>query len=430
MLPYNEFMEKCFNSYFQNLEINYFYSKIYFNSFINTSKEFYNSSENYTLDKDYLRFLLKNMESEFDNQLKSDEFLNLLSKCINTNLDLINYLGNTPLVKLIHDNFDFYLRNVYSPLVSRSKESKLSNHNIIFQKDKIKLLHYMSEDPNEYEKKTDENILLIIYAPINRFHILDINSSKSVVRNLMNNNIDVYLLDWGYPDKNDDNLNLKNYIDYINDAVNVIIKSRKSGSSIYKPVKISILGYCWGGIFSLIYSAIHQTNINKLILMATPVDFNKDNTTVSLWCKNIDDQKFIDTFGHCDGYFLNFIFNMRNPGKFLFGKYFNLWKNIGKKEFVETFLDVENWLHDTPPIPGEIYKKIVDDCYKNNLLIKDSMSLENKKSLSKNIDKNNNFEMIEINKISIPILSLIAEKDTLVSPSSSLAINDYTQSRL
>ena len=112
--------------------------------------------------------------------------------------------------------------------------------------------------------------------------------------------------------------------------------------------------------------------------MATPVDFSKDNTTVSLWSKSIDTDKIIKTFGHFDGYFLDFVFNMRNPAKFIFAKYFNLWKNLDNKDFVNTFFDVEKWLHDTPPIPGELYKKIVNDCYKDNLLITGNMKLEEK----------------------------------------------------
>ena len=47
--------------------------------------------------------------------------------------------------------------------------------------------------------------------------------------------------------------------------------------------------------------------------MSTPIDFSKDNTTVSLWSKSIDTGKLIKTFGHFDGYLLDFVFNMRNP---------------------------------------------------------------------------------------------------------------------
>jgi hypothetical protein len=54
---------------------------------------------------------------------------------------------------------------------------------------------------------------------------------------------------------------------------------------------------------------------------------------------------------------------MRNPAKFVFAKYFNLWKNLDNKDFGNTFFDVEKWLHDTPAIPRELYKKMANDCY-------------------------------------------------------------------
>ncbi|MGI9011059.1 MAG: alpha/beta fold hydrolase [Nitrososphaeraceae archaeon] len=378
----------------------------------------------------FLKTWFENMDREFEEKLRSNNFINLLTRYVNSSLDLYHDMYNdyTTPQTIYHDFFDFYLKYFYSPFISYSKELNLSNHEIIFQKDNIKLLHYIN---NNNQQTKEFNILLVIYAPINRFHILDLNPSKSVVRTLLNNGIDVYLLDWGYPDKRDDKLTLKNYIDYIADAVDVIIQSRSITTSSLPTIKISILGYCWGGITSLIYTsaagAINQKNIDKLILMATPVNFNKDDTTVSMWSTAVDNDKIINTFGHFDGYFLDYVFNMRNPAKFLFAKYFNLWKNLDNKEFVNTFFDVEKWLHDTPPIPGELYKKIVNDCYKNNLLITGNMKLEDEKLLEKEEKNGNN--LININKITIPVLSIIAEKDNLVSPMSSLAINDHISSK-
>ncbi len=164
--------------------------------------------------------------------------------------------------------------------------------------------------------------------------------------------------------------------------------------------------------------------------MATPVDFSKDNTTVSIWTKAIDIDKIVEKFGHFDGYLLDFIFNIRNPSKFLFAKYFNLWEKLNNKEFVNTFFDVEKWLHDTPPIPGELYKKIVNDCYKNNLLITGSMKLEDDKLAKEEKEKDKDYtNKINLNRITIPVLSIMAEKDNLVSPMSSLAIDGYISSK-
>lgn len=412
-------------------EINYFYNSIYYNSFLNAIKDvndLYLKNERQSNEDILLKTWYKNMDSEFDKKLRSDNFVNLLDNYLNSSLALFKdaYKEDIRSQLIYHDFFDTYIKYFYSPFVSYSKELNLADHEIIFQKDNIKLLHYTNHNQQQIKGPENNNILLVIYAPINRFHILDLNPSKSVVRTLLNNGIDVYLLDWGYPDKKDNELALKDYIDYIDEAVDTIIQSRSFTSS--PPIKISILGYCWGGILSLIYTAaaLNQKKMNKLILMATPIDFSKDSTTVSLWSKSIDTDKIIKIFGHFDGYFLDYAFNMRNPSKFLFAKYYNLWKNLDNKEFVNTFFDVEKWLHDTPPIPGALFKKIVNDCYKNNLLIKGNMKVEDEKVAK---EDNNDDNKINIDKITIPILSIIAEKDNLVSPMSSLAIDESISSR-
>jgi polyhydroxyalkanoate synthase len=431
-----ELLKKSINAFAKYYEINYFYNAIYFNTFLNAIKDIKQNDirkDRETKRKNLLKIWFENMDREFDEKLGSDTCINLFNQYIKSSLDLFNGIGGgyiSPQL-IYHDFIDLYLKYFYSPSISYSKELNLSDHEIIFQKDNIKLLHYINNNTHHYHQQTKEsennNILLVIYAQINRFHILDLNPSKSIVRTLLNNGIDVYLLDWGYPDKKDNDLTLKDYVDYIDDAVNTIIQSRSSASSS-PPIKISILGYCWGGITSLIYTAINQKNIiDKLILMATPIDFSKDNTTVSMWTKSIDTDKIIDTFGHFDGYFLDFVFNMRNPAKFIFGKYFNLWKHLENKEFLDIFFDVEKWLHDTPPIPGELYKKIVNECYRDNLLITGNMKLENQKPAKEGNDNNDN--LININRITIPVLSIIAEKDDLVSPISSLAINNYISSK-
>jgi polyhydroxyalkanoate synthase subunit PhaC len=429
---YSELFNKSITTFIKYYEINYFFNSIYFNSFISAIREVnQNGITKEKQSKSNENILLKtwfaNLNKEFDEKLRYDSFINLLNNYINSSLDLLNNMTNNVYLNpqlIYHGYFDLYLKYFYSPFISYSKELNLSDNDIIFQKDNIKLLHYINN--NQQAKGSGNNILLIIYAPINRFHILDLNPSTSVVRTLLSNGIDVYLLDWGYPDKKDNMLTLKDYVDYIDDAVDAIKQSiSKSYSS--STIKISILGYCWGGITSLIYTAFNQIKINKLILMATPIDFSKDNTTISMWSKSVDTDKIIDTFGHFDGYFLDYIFNIRNPVKFLFAKYFNLWKNLDNKEFVNTFFDVEKWLHDTPPIPGELYKKIVNDCYKNNLLVKGNMKLDERK-IAKEEKEDSNDNKININRITIPVLSIIAEKDDLVSPMSSLAINDYLES--
>ena len=40
------------------------------------------------------------------------------------------------------------------------------------------------------------------------------------------------------------------------------------------------------------------------------------------------------------------------------------------------FFATEIWLYDSRPVIGEIYREFVEYCYKQNLLIKNKMSIE------------------------------------------------------
>ena len=263
MYFFPESIQKSLDAFFRYNEINYFYNYIYYNSFLNAIQEVNKQNikkEIQSNENILLKTWFENMDREFEEKLRSSNFMNLLDKYVNSSANFYNdiYNDHTTSQTLYHDIFDFYLKYFYSPFISYSKELNLSAHEIILHKDNIKLLHYINNNNQQTKGSENNNILLVIYAPINRFHILDLNPSKSVVRTLLNNGIDVYLLDWGYPDTKDNKLTLKDYIDYIDNAVNAIIYSRSpttSSSSTPSTIKLSILGYCWGGITSLIYAA-------------------------------------------------------------------------------------------------------------------------------------------------------------------------------
>jgi polyhydroxyalkanoate synthase len=178
--------------------------------------------------------------------------------------------------------------------------------------------------------------------------------------------------------------------------------------------KVSILGYCWGGIIALVYAALNNENLRSLTLMAAPVDFTKDNTILANWSRVIDSDKIVDEFGHLDGQVLDIGFLMRNPLRSTFDKYLNLFERSNDKQYVDNFISVEKWLYDTPIIPGNLYRQVINDCYKNNLLISNKMKADG--------------NIIDLKKITAPLLTIVAENDDLVSPESTLAITDYAAS--
>jgi poly(3-hydroxyalkanoate) synthetase len=77
-------------------------------------------------------------------------------------------------------------------------------------------------------------------------------------------------------------------------------------------------------------------------------------------------------------------------------------------------------LYDSPPIIGEIYREFAEYCYKQNLLIKNKMKVV----LADDINNNNDIVTINLKNIDMPFLNIVAEKDDLVAPNSSKALNN------
>jgi polyhydroxyalkanoate synthase len=354
---------------------------------------------------------LKNADEQLEVELKSEQFTSLLSRYTQLLLEqrsLFRKAGYP--VDYLDRLFDWYVRShlVFSLI---PKESHLSPFDVVYRKGKTRLLHYRGY--GEETSTAKKQPLLIIYAPINTFHILDLNPKRSVIRDLLaSDGLDIYLLDWGYPDWSDNHLSFEDYLGYVNDAVKVMKDHTRVD-------KVSILGYCWGGIFALIYATVNPEEVRNLVLMAVPVDFSKDDTILARWSKAIDVDGMMDEFGHMDGQVLDLAFLMRNPPRYGFDKYLKFFQRSYDMEFVNTFIDVERWLYDTPPIPGALHRQIINDCYRNNLLISGGIE----------VTKEGKKQKVELKKISVPVLTIVAEKDDLVSPVSSAAINDHISSK-
>lgn len=376
---------------------------------------------------------LKNSDDELDAELNSEHFTQLLANYTKALVDLRSFMRKAGYpVSYLDRMFDFYVRShmVFSLI---PKEYHLAPFDVAHRKGKTRLLHYrapevashtlaahatvstvegVSRDASQISRKQP---LLIIYAPINTFHILDLNPRRSVVRNLLTSgDLDIYMLDWGYPDWKDDTLSLSDYLGYVIDAVNVI--KSETGSD-----KVSILGYCWGGIVALIYTTLFNDYVRNLALMAAPVDFSKDTTILANWARTIDVNGLLNEFGHMDGQVMDLAFLMRNPPRYGFDKYVRFLQRSYDREFVDTFIDVERWLYDTPPIPGRLYRQIIDDCYRNNLLVLNQLEIT--------MASDDKKHKVDLGRISVPLLTIVAEKDDLVSPESSISVNDHVSSK-
>ena len=277
----------------------------------------------------------------------------------------------------------------------------------VYTEDKLTLWHFKGT-----KKPTAKTPLLICYALVNTPWMVDLQEDRSMVRNLLAQGEDVYLIDWGYPDGADRWLTLEDYIDgYLDRCIDVIRKRHVVDS-------LNLLGICQGGVFSLCYATLHPEKVRNLVTMVTPVDFHTPDNMLSHWARNIDIDLFVDTYGNVPADVMNFAYLTLKPVRLNQQKYVGLVDILDNPKEVENFLRMEKWIFDSPDQAGEAFREFARDFFQKNQLIKGEARIGGK--------------AIDLKKITQPVLNIYAEQDHLVPPAAStpmggvIGSKDYT----
>lgn len=272
----------------------------------------------------------------------------------------------------------------------------------VYKKDKMVLYHFK---PHVEQKKKSKTPLLIAYALVNRPYMTDIQENRSTIRGLIEAGQDVYLIDWGYPDRADRYLTMDDYINgYIDQCVNELRKRHDVD-------QVDLLGICQGGAFSLCYSAIHPEKVRKLITMVTPVDFHTEDNMLSHWIKNVDVDLLVDTMGNIPGDLMNWTFLSLKPYELMGQKYLNMVDIMDNEKVLKNFMRMEKWIFDSPDQAGETYRQFIKEFYQQNLLIKGGVTIGQ--------------HQVDLKNITMPVLNIYAQDDHLVPPSASKPLKKY-----
>jgi polyhydroxyalkanoate synthase len=284
----------------------------------------------------------------------------------------------------------------------------VSDREAIYEEDKLVLYRYKSRTEKQHTVP-----VLIVYALVNRPYMADLQEDRSLIRGALDAGLDIYLVDWGYPDSADRFLTLDDYINgYLDRCVDVVRKQARVD-------RINLLGICQGGTFSLCYTSLHQDKVRNLITTVTPVDFHTSHDLLSQLVRHIDIDNTVAALGNIPGEVLNWAFLTLKPFRLMGQKYIDLVEVLSDPEKTVNFLRMEKWIFDSPAQAGEAYRQFIRYCYQENQLIKAGIKLGDK--------------TVNLENITLPILNIYARDDHLVPPDSSKALagcvssSDYTE---
>ena len=284
-------------------------------------------------------------------------------------------------------------------------KSDTTAKDLIYQEDKMKLYHY-----RPVVNKTCKAPTLIVYALVNRHYVMDLQPDRSVIKNLLELGLDLYIIDWGYPTAEDKYVTLDDYIEvYINNAADQVLRQARTS-------KLNIIGVCQGGTLSAVYTALNPHKVKNLITMVAPIDFEAGAADGLLfkWSRNMNVDNMVDTLGVIPGELLNGGFDMLKPFQLMINKYLGIIDNFDDPETAENFIRMEKWILDSPNQAGEAYRRFLKDFYQENKLVKGTLEIGDR--------------MVDLKNIDMPVLNIYGQLDHLVPPSATIPFNDYISS--
>lgn len=237
--------------------------------------------------------------------------------------------------------------------------------------------------------------LFFVMATTNRSYILDLLPGQSMIEFLLNRGYDIYVLDWTAPSLAEKGLRLE---DYVTDFIPTCIEEIRARSG--EP-DVTVVGYCMGGVLSLIYAALYPTGpVRNLVCLTTPFDWSKWGMFNILSDPRYSDiDEIVDRLGNVPAELIVETINLLRPASRLVEP-IRFWDNLWNDEYVRSKRAFDKWGAESLPLAGEYARQITKELLIDNKLFKGTLELSGR--------------CADVSAITVPFLQVVAEHDHIV----------------
>lgn len=263
---------------------------------------------------------------------------------------------------------------------------------VIYRNRLIELLHYSPK-----MEKVRKIPLLIVPPFINKFYILDLDEKKSLVRWLVEQGFDVFMISWVNPDASYRDVDL---VDYMFEG---LIAALDVVEDVSESKKINVAGYCIGGTLVGMAQAYLRAKgdlrIHSMTLLTTLFDFSEPGEVGNYMNESMLPtlEKSVKANGYLDGRILALGFSLLRENN-LFWSFFveNYLKGKDPVPF-----DILYWNSDSTNLPAAAYLSYLNKMYiENRLRIPGSIQIDD--------------VPLDLGKIDTPTYCLAAQADHIV----------------
>jgi len=312
--------------------------------------------------------------------------------------------GAPAFADLYNELFKSYERGrTFKQIVTTNARIAQTPKTLVWALNKAKLYRYVPVVPEEQRHRIP---LLMVFAIMNRPHVLDLRPGHSFVEYMLQHGYDLYLLDWGAPGPEDRDMKFDDYaLEYLPRVIRKV--KSLSGAS-----EFSMLGWCLGALISTLYAALRPSDgLKNLVLLTAPLDFTDKSAGGFIRWTSI--QQFsadglVDALGNIPGEMIDYGAKALKPAENFIGSYLDLWDNIDNPKVLAAWHSMNTWVRDIIPMAGGAYRQLINEFYKENRLVQGKLVMRG--------------ERVDLAHLTANVLNVIAEGDHITPPCQSEGI--------
>ena len=237
--------------------------------------------------------------------------------------------------------------------------------------------------------------------------IVDFSPEQSQMRAILIAGLDRALsLDWTPATRQTANASVGDYLDVVDRAV-----THCGG-------RVNLIGDCQGGWLATIYAALNPERVNTLTLAGAPIDFHAGEPVIHEVLRRLapgGDLYFYEALVAAEGGVLKGEhmlggFISINPGDEI-SRQIELLLNLDDPAHLARYQQFENWFKHTQDIPGAFYLWIVRHLFRDNELVRGSLTVGGRR--------------VDLGQIDVPLHLLAGATDHITPPDQVFAIANH-----